>query len=181
MLNRPEQKSIQVLQLRLGELRGCGGGGGQGSLLMFMLVNVEMVSRKAHLSMRCVSGGREMWPTRPLHWSGKSAISHVTSTPRVNPPPHPLHPMRHYPLSPLFHAALIFLHAPLTRRWVGGTPTAFHRSSQMERLNISLNATKAERSHTGPRTGGPGVLGQLLKPLLTRQELTTASCLLALT
>ena len=62
------------------------GGGGQASLLMFMLVNVEMVSRKARLSMRRVSGGRETWPTRPLHWSGKSAISHVTSNPPLSPP-----------------------------------------------------------------------------------------------
>ena len=44
----------------------------------------------------------------------------------------------------------------------------------MERLNISFNATKAERGHTGPWRGrgglGGGVLGQLLNPPLTPHD-----------
>lgn len=127
-------------------------GGGQGSLLMFMSVNVEMVSRKARLSMRRVSGGGGggggTWPTRPLHWSGKSAISHVTS----NPPPTP--PNETLPSQPPLPRGFDTPSCSADRAMGGGHTHGI--PPKQPNGAVEYIPTKAERSHTGPWTGGPG-------------------------
>lgn len=149
-----------------------------------------MASSKEYLSMKFVSvcwEGEVAYEASPLQWSGKSAISHVTGS----MPSCSVQWDMTYSAPPSQYSFDI---PPRSTDQVigGGTPTAFLQTSQMEQLNISHHATKAQRSHTGLWKGrdvcwerkeeakAHSIPGQLLKPLLTWWEPTTASCRLAL-
>lgn len=146
--------------------------------------------------------GRERWPMRPHLSSGVvnqpsamwqaqclPALPNETWPSQSPPAPFPPPPRRSFDIPP----------RSTDQPMGGGAPAAFLQTSQTEQLNMSHHATKAQRSHIGLWKGRDGGLGEggtmfteppwplgliepglWLKPLLTRQEPTTASCLLAL-